>query len=545
MSTADSASPMAAPDSARPIAILVCALGGEGGGVLAEWLVGTAVACGYSAQATSIPGVAQRTGATTYYIEVFPVPDVLLGGRRPVFSLSPVPGAIDALVSSELLETVRQLGNGMASAERTTVITSRHRTLTTFEKMQLGDGRASAAELERLVRTHSRDARLFDMAAVAQEAGTVLSAVLFGAIAGAGVLPFPRAAYEETIRRSERGVEASLRGFARAFELVGQGALPREAGAVVQRGAAQPVLPEAIARGFPDSVHDMLAAGYARMHEYQDARYARLYVDRLGRILAAERAVDPEGHHRHAITRETARYLALWMAFDDIVRVADLKCRASRFARVRREVKAAPEDLVRIYDHFKPGLPEIAGLLPAALARGLTRWDARRQQAGKPPLAFPLKIGVHTIGGFLALRVLAGLRWLRRRSSRFAAEQAMIERWLGGVEAGTRQAWTLGHEIAACGRLIKGYGTTNERGKHTLLHVLDHLAVAGTFESPVQRAAAIRAARTAALADEDGTALDAALAQHGAPPRPVRAQPIRWVKRRPAAAVSSRTGGAG
>ncbi|MGH8798460.1 MAG: indolepyruvate oxidoreductase subunit beta family protein, partial [Caldimonas sp.] len=76
----------AAPIAAdRPVTILVCALGGEGGGVLAEWLVDAATRCGHSVQSTSIPGVAQRTGATTYYIEVFPRPDAELGGRRPVF----------------------------------------------------------------------------------------------------------------------------------------------------------------------------------------------------------------------------------------------------------------------------------------------------------------------------------------------------------------------------------------------------------------------------------------------------------------------------
>jgi indolepyruvate ferredoxin oxidoreductase beta subunit len=53
-------------EQSRPITVLICALGGEGGGVLAEWLVETATHSGYVAQSTSIPGVAQRTGATTY-----------------------------------------------------------------------------------------------------------------------------------------------------------------------------------------------------------------------------------------------------------------------------------------------------------------------------------------------------------------------------------------------------------------------------------------------------------------------------------------------
>ena len=113
----------------EPLSILICALGGEGGGVLSEWLVEAALQAGYPVQATSIPGVAQRTGATTYYVELFPLPLAQLGGRRPVFSLYPVPGALDVLVSSELLETVRQIGNGFASPARTQVISSSARTL--------------------------------------------------------------------------------------------------------------------------------------------------------------------------------------------------------------------------------------------------------------------------------------------------------------------------------------------------------------------------------------------------------------------------------
>ncbi len=44
---------------------------------------------GLPAQSTSIPGVAQRTGATTYYIEIFPVPARELNGKRPVLALTP------------------------------------------------------------------------------------------------------------------------------------------------------------------------------------------------------------------------------------------------------------------------------------------------------------------------------------------------------------------------------------------------------------------------------------------------------------------------
>jgi len=556
----------------RSINLLICALGGEGGGVLTEWLVDIARHAGYAAQSTSIPGVAQRTGATTYYIEVFPVPIAELGGRKPVFSLSPAPGTLDALVSSELLETTRQLGNAMGNPQRTMVITSSGRTLTTSERMALGDGRIETDRLVGVVKAFSREHHIFDMGAVARESGTVVSAVMLGAIAGSGLFPFSRAEYERVVRGGDTAApskvgkmaEMSLRGFARAFDIVtasrAQGAYvnavmtdqppggasinPAEILGTFSQSAGLDVaasrldatrgLPPELAQQFPPAVHDMLALGHARLLEYQDARYAALYVQRLARVLEAECAIDPAASRHYAITREMARWLALWMAFDDIVRVAALKGRAARIDRVRAEVKAGDDDVLRIYDHFKPGAPEFAGMLPERLARRVTAWDRRRAATPKGPWQLKLKVGTHSVMGMAALRLLASLRWLRRHGSRFLEEQALIERWLSAVINGTRIHWALGHELALCGRLIKGYGSTNERGKDNLVHIFDHLAFGPVSNpEPAQRAEAVAAARTAALTDEAGRALDNTLLAHGAPPRPVKAQPIRWMKRSP------------
>ena len=203
---------------------------------------------------------------------------------------------------------------------------------------------------------------------------------------------------------------------------------------------------------------------------------------------------------------------------------------------MRREVgRARRRDLLKVYDHFKPGVPEFAGAAAAAAgARACSAWDARRQRA-RPGALGAAAEGRHPHGGRRAgcCASLAGLKGLRRRGSRYALEQALIERWLAAVEQGTREHWALGHEIALCGRLIKGYGSTNERGKDNLLHVVDHLANAQAIADPEARAAAMAAARQAALADDAGRGLDAALVAHGVPPRPVVAQPIRW-HRRPA-----------
>jgi indolepyruvate ferredoxin oxidoreductase beta subunit len=378
----------------QPITILVCALGGEGGGVMAEWLVEIATACGHSAQSSSIPGVAQRTGATTYYIEVWPQPDTLLGGRRPVFGLSPVPGALDVLLSSELLETARQVGAGLASRERTLVLGASGRTLTTAEKLQPADGRYASDALRQVIAAHSRELHLIDMQAIVQRCATLPGAVLLGAQAASGALPFERAAFEGVMRASGKGAEASLRGFDAAYEAVAgarRGAATIIALAQASSAAAQgPALAPELARAFPAEVHDILALGHARLREYQDDAYAALYVQRLQRVLAAERMRDGDGANGHATTREAARWLALWMAFDDIVRVAELKSRASRHARVRRETGARDDELLRVHDYFKPGVPEFAALLPARLAAALRRWDRRRVARGREPFALPL-----------------------------------------------------------------------------------------------------------------------------------------------------------
>jgi indolepyruvate ferredoxin oxidoreductase beta subunit len=517
----------------RAISILVCALGGEGGGVLTEWLVESAIRAGFPVQSTSIPGVAQRTGATTYYIEIFPVMHGALAGPRPVLSLYPVPGCLDVIVSSELLETVRQISLGMSSPERTHIITSSSRTLTTTERMHQADGRLESARLQEVVAGHSLVPRIFDMDAVAKRNQTVVSAVMFGALAASGVLPFTREVCEAVIRLDGKNAERSLAGFSEAFSAFAQAPAPGAAG---HRQQALPV-PEAgrapALDDFPTEVRGIVALGYQRLCDYQDEAYAELYLTRLRAVLKAERAADQEGVHGLAATLEMARYLALWMAFDDIVRVADLKARRSRALRVHREIKAKPGELVQIHDYFKPGLPEFAALLPQAVAARLRSIDRRRVLRGQEALSFPLKIASRSVFGLVALRLLASLRWLRRRGSRFQDEQGLIEKWLAAVRLSLSLDWQVGYEVASCGRLIKGYGTTNERGKENLLHVIDHLApqqalLVGSLEG---RAAAIKQVREAALADDAGMAFDRALQQHGAPARPLKEQPIRFMRR--------------
>ncbi|HQY07830.1 MAG TPA: indolepyruvate oxidoreductase subunit beta family protein [Burkholderiaceae bacterium] len=566
---------MPTPRGDAPLTMLLCALGGEGGGVLADWLVDTALHCGHPVQATSIPGVAQRTGATTYYVEISPRSLAELGGRRPVFGLYAVPGALDLLVGSELLELARQAVNGMVSSDRTAVIASSSRTLTTVEKMGLGDGRVPSERLVEVLRRSAQALELHDLGALAAEAGTVISAVMFGAIAGwcvaQGRLPFARQAYEDSIRRTGVGVQASLKGFGLAFDRVSASARGQAAARALLDDllpTPQPV-PSALAgrqadgpangglvaadlAAFPDSARQWVRLGHARVVEYQDAAYGRLYLQRLQRIAAVggeptavpggpgmPRAMD-SGDALGTLVGEVARWLALWMAFDDIVRVADLKSRASRWERVQRETQVQAGEVVRLYEHFKPGVEELADLLPPRWAEALRRQEARRLAAGQAPREWSLRLPTHRLHGLLGLRLLASLKGLRRRGSRWANEQAAIERWLQAVEAGARRSlgsgFDLGLEVACCGRLIKGYGSTHRRGRQGLDRLLEALEGRLGGRPADEARVALRQLREAALADEGGMALQRGLAAQGLPQRAVAELPIRFVRRRPAAA---------
>ena len=195
------------------IKLAILAVGGQGGGVLADWIVDVAERNGYLAQSTSVAGVAQRTGATIYYIEM-----CRDAGRLPVFALSPSQGDVDILIAAELMEAGRAIMRGFVTPERTTLIASSHRIAAVSEKIEPGDGRASSAKVRETAELASKRFIAFDMEKIAVENGSMISASLLGALAGSGALPFPRESYEQTILASGRGVKASLAAFAGGFE---------------------------------------------------------------------------------------------------------------------------------------------------------------------------------------------------------------------------------------------------------------------------------------------------------------------------------------
>jgi indolepyruvate ferredoxin oxidoreductase, beta subunit len=504
----------------RPIKLCIAALGGQGGGVLADWLIEIAEAEGYLAQSTSVPGVAQRTGATIYYLEFFPRAEAERAGREPIMALMPVPGDVDCVVASELVEAGRAIQRGLVDPERTTLIASSHRSYSIAEKSAMGQGAADAAGLIELARSQAKRLILLDMEAVAEEHHSVVSSVLLGAICGSCVLPFGRSAFEAAIGKSGISVATNLaafadacaraeRGNAAAVESVPAAAPDRTAGipTLARSARLQPLLDRV--RRLPPAVQPLALEGARRAIDYQDPDYATSYLSRLERISALDERSRPQrgraadgAAEEWALTAAVTRGLALWMTFEDAIRVADLKTRAARFARVRAEVRAAPGQLFGITEFMKPRVAEIAGTLPAAMGAWVLASPRVSRWLGR--LTGSRRIRTNTVAGFLLLHALGGLKRWRRGTLRYVEENGRIEAWLGRIERLAPAHYDLAVELARAQRLIKGYGETHERGWRSFTALFSHLE---SLAARADGAAVLARLHEAALADEDGAAL--------------------------------------
>lgn len=491
----------------RPIKIAIMALGGQGGGVLADWLIALGERAGYLAQATSVPGVAQRTGATIYYVELFPAVEANKRGKAPILALMPVPGDVDVVIASELMEAGRAVARGFVSSQ-TTIVFSTHREYAIGEKIAMGDGRLSSNTVMEAIKASGCACYGADLAAAS--AGSPLSAALFGALAGASALPISTEAFVAVLkegRASARNLVAFEAG--RAAVLSERASLPLSPGAEPRHPPSKAArLAKRIERETPIEAQGFVCVGAERCADFQDWRYAVLYLDRLGRVMDAERKTGGDTRGTR-LTSITAKRLATWMCYEDAIRVADLKTRASRFLRVREDVKAAPGQIVWISEYVHPRAEEICDLLPSWLAKALLASPTLKHGLNAL-LGHGRRISTNRLRGFIPLWLMGSLRSWRRGSYRFRIEQGRIEGWLDHLIEAARIDYDFACEVAELPCLLKGYGETFERG------LLNFEAIIAAFTS-VQRgdapSVALKRLREAALADEEGAGLARELAR--------------------------------
>ncbi len=490
----------------RVLSIAILAMGGEGGGVLADWIVDTAEHAGWLAQSTSAPGVAQRTGATLYYIELFPAAG-LATGREPVFALMPVAGDVDVVIASELMEATRGVQRGLVTSDRTTLIASTNRVFSIFEKIALADGRVAASELLELCRKAAKTLVAADMAAMAERAGSVISASLLGAVAGSQALPFAAEAFRDAIRRGGIGVAPSLAAFELGLAAAVGSVTPPMADAA-SPAAFDPSLAAVVQRAeqeFPAAVHVVLGKALPLLADFQDLAHAEDYLARLAAIRDVDRTY---GDGSWRLLTETARYLALDMAYEDVVRVAEQKLRSDRISRIRASLQPAPGDIVQVREYLRPRLQEVADLLPPALGRALlgSRWAALM---GRLMTRSGKIVRTTSLLGFLTFYGMSRLRRFRRSSWRFAREQALWNEWLEAVEAIAPQDYDLACAFVECRNVVKGYGEIQELGRRNFDLIRQQ---AGALAGRPEAARRIDALRRAALDDDTGEAFNRLLA---------------------------------
>ena len=132
--------------------------------------------------------------------------------------------------------------------------------------------------------------------------------------------------------------------------------------------------------------------------------------------------------HGYALSIAAAKHLANAMCYDDMIRVADLKTRSTRGARVRREVGVQDDAILRRPNIFIRASRNSAARCRPRLGRyieerpKLAAFIDRRINRGR-------RIRTDSFSGFAMLWLVGGLRRWRRSLLRHQVEQAHLERW--------------------------------------------------------------------------------------------------------------------
>ncbi|WP_105384444.1 indolepyruvate oxidoreductase subunit beta family protein [Neorhizobium alkalisoli] len=495
----------------KPLTLAILAMGGQGGGVLADWIVGLAEEQGWMAQSTSVPGVAQRTGATIYYIEMLPA----RGGVPPIFSLMPTPGDVDVVLAAELMEAGRSVLRGLVTPDKTVLIASTHRSFAVGEKEKPGNGIGDPTVVVGATDFAAKRTIAFDMDTLALKNGSVISASMFGALAAADVLPFPKEAFETTIRGGGKGVEPSLKAFNAAYDRAKSKTREEIAASPPKRFDVMPEttghleldrLVHRLRAEFPEAAWPLLFAGVKKLTDFQDPVYAGEYLDLVGKLYGLDRANGGE-EKGYSFTVQSAKYVAVAMAYDDVIRVADLKTRGTRFERVRHEVGVKQDQILYMTEYMHPRMEEVCGTLPKKLGLWIESrpkvfaWLDRRINKGR-------RVQTGTLFWFLTLYIMAALRRTRRGTLRHLRETEHREAWLNTATSLLSRNYDLAVEVINNRRLVKGYSDTHARGLSKFDRVMLSLA---TLADRDDGAAWMRRLRQAALLDESGIALDGAL----------------------------------
>lgn len=253
--------------------------------------------------------------------------------------------------------------------------------------------------------------------------------------------------------------------------------------------------PPLVPDGLPDGAAPIVSEGIHRLVDYQGVGYARLYVERLRRFIDKDLA--PEDF------REMARLMAERMAYQDAIRIAQLKLaeyRDSNGEIISTDIK-----------QFR--LDELVDALPAVIADPVLKvldkigWGARRR------ISIPFSTASRW--SIRRLKMEAWLRRWRMFSIRYREERVWIERWLHMIARSMVKQPAATTAVIETATMIRGYGDAYRHGLADWHAIIDSLAKP-TFDGALplaDLAGAIAEARAAAMPDSRQASLKRAIAQ--------------------------------
>lgn len=461
------------PDELQLKSVFVSAVGGQGGNLLVEWIFQAATFEGHRAQAVSLPGLSQRGGATSFYLEVAVGADP---GRlaRVVFSQHPVPGEVDLIIAQEFLELGRILQQGYGSP-RTRIVASTHRVYTVGEKTPAWDGPVPTEELDAAARALSGEFIGFNAVELAQRNGLdelAVNAILLGALSASKALPISDAAYEKAIVRVGIAPDTNYRAFdlGRRFVESGEHTLERRppeepwedfvfarAGRLPTRArAAFRELVTPLPEEYGQALARVLGEAIWRLLDYQDLAYAREFLRSVEEVHGLVRSLRPAGPPELSLV--FAKALGTWMAYEDAIRVAQLKTRSERFRSIRAQLGVGPDQVYEVREVLKPDAEEMYGILPTWLVDPLLSLGPVRRYLDARH--FPQHPKTTSLRGMLRLRMLLLLKPFRRASWRYRKEHALIRQYIARVKDAVAVDYRVACLMARTGQMVKGYGDT-------------------------------------------------------------------------------------
>jgi len=473
------------------IKILIPAVGGQGGGVLTEWLVQAFFLEEHDVQAISLPGLSQRGGSTVYYLEA--CSKKLSNGRPIIYSQYPVPGDVDIILAQEFLELGRILELGYGS-DRTIIISSTHRIYSTLEKLPIGSGIYSNQNLEKLAQNFSSNFFGVDVLDLAKKNGMdelSINAMLYGILAASDALPINKDSYLKSIEKVGVAVKSNMEAFNIGWEYIKNNGSNNEREKLndpealisekldefddKHREEYQELI-NSLRDNYPDNLLGVLIEAVHRLIDYQGIWYATKYIKDVDNICQIEKQLRKNSSE---LTEQFAKNLALWMSFEDGIRVADLKINSSRFKRIKEEMMIKSNQVFKVIDYLKPDSAEIYGLLPYTIVAPFVKLSEsdffKKIWKRKKPLTFSQKPVTTTFMGFIRLWFLTKFKRFRPYSYRFVIEHRVIDKYKSSVQKYAKMDYELGLIIARSGKIIKGYGNVRRRSIRDFNRFLDNI----------------------------------------------------------------------